>query len=91
MIKVSTASEQNLEQDNLEEHKDQDKIVITKRKMMKVLRNILNWKASGPDNIQGYWLKKLVSLHDNLMVYLQHCLDSRMILKWLKKEHTVLM
>ena len=91
MIKDSTASEQNLEQDNLEEHKDQDKIVITKRKMMKVLRNILNWKASGPDNIQGYWLKKLVSLHDNLMVYLQHCLDSRMILKWLKKEHTVLM
>ena len=91
MIKDSTASEQNLEQDNLEEHKDQDKIVITKRKMMKVLRNILNWKASGPDNIQGYWLKKLVSLHDNLIVYLQHCLDSRMILKWLKKEHTVLM
>ena len=25
-----------------------------------------NWKAPGPDGVQGYWLKKLTSLHDRI-------------------------
>ena len=32
-----------------------------------------NWKAPGPDNVQGYLLKNLTPLHDRLVVYLQDC------------------
>ena len=61
----------------LEQDEDQDKIDITKDKMMRVMRKMPNWKAPGPDNVQGYyWLKNLTPLHDKLVVYLQDCLYS---------------
>ena len=58
----------------LEQDEGQDKIDITKGKMMRVMRNIPNWKAPGPANVQDYWLKNLTSLHDKLAKYLQECL-----------------
>lgn len=58
---------------------------------MKELRNMLDQKAPGPGNVQKYWLKKLSRLHDDLVVYLQHCLNSPVISEWLKKRQTVLM
>ena len=44
--------------------------------MMRIMRKMPVWKASGPDNAQGYWLKNFTPLHDKLVVYLQECLDS---------------
>ena len=38
----------------LEQDEGQDKIDITKGKMMRVMRNMPNWKAPGPANVQGY-------------------------------------
>ena len=38
----------------LERNEGQDKIDITKDKMMRVMRKMPNWKAPGPDNVQGY-------------------------------------
>ena len=32
----------------------QDKIDLSKAKMMRVLRKMPNWKAPDPDNIQGH-------------------------------------
>ena len=32
----------------------QDKIDLSKTKMMRVLRKMSNWKAPDPDNIQGH-------------------------------------
>ena len=43
------------------------------------MRKMPNWKAPGPDNVQGYWLKNLTPLHDKLIVYLQDCLDSGVV------------
>ena len=60
----------------LEQDEDQDMIDITKDKTMRVMRKMPNWKAPGPDNVQGYWLKNLTPLHDKLVVYLQDCLYS---------------
>ena len=60
----------------LERDEGQDKIDKSKDKMMRVMRKMPNWKAPGPDNVQGYWLKDLTPLHVKLMVYLQDCLDS---------------
>ena len=45
-----------------------------------------NWKAPGPGNVQGYWLKNLTPLHDKLVVYLQDCLYSGVIPDWLTKD-----
>ena len=45
----------------LQQDEGQDKIDITKDKMMRVLRKTPNWQAPGPDNLQGYWLKNLTT------------------------------
>lgn len=50
----------------------------------------MNWKAPGPGSVQECWLNNLTPLHDNLMVYLQNCLDSGVISEWLTKGRTVL-
>ena len=74
----------------LRQDEGQNKIDITKDKMMRILRKMPNWKAHGPGNVQGYWLKNLTPLHDKLTVYLQDCLDSSVITDWLTKGRTVL-
>ena len=71
----------------LERDEGQDKIDITKDKIMRVMRN---WKAPGPDSVQDYWLKNLTSLHDKLLVYLQDCLNCGVVPDWLPKGRTVL-
>ena len=38
----------------LEQDEGQDKIDITKNKLMRVLRKMSNWKTPGPDNIIGH-------------------------------------
>ena len=58
--------------------------------MTRVLRKRPNWRAPGPDIVQGYWLKNFTPLHDKLVVYLQDCLDSGVVHDWLKKGGTVL-
>ena len=60
----------------LQQDKGQDKIDITKDKMRRVIIKMPNWKSPGPDNVQGYWLKSLTSLHEKLVMLLQECLDS---------------
>ena len=55
----------------LERDEGQDKIDITKSKMMRVMRKMSNWKAPGSGNVQGYWLKNSTPLHNKFMVYLQ--------------------
>ena len=67
----------------LEQDEGQDKIGITKNKMMRVLRKMSNWKTPGPDNIIGHWLENLISLYDKLLVYFQDCLDFGVVPNWL--------
>ena len=35
-----------------------------------------NWKSPGPDLVQGFWLKKICSLHERVRLQLKECLDS---------------
>ena len=74
----------------LKQDESQDKIDIRKYKTMRVMRKMPNWKAPGPDNVQGYWLKNLTPLHDKLVVYLEECLDSGVVPDWLTKGRAVL-
>ena len=34
-----------------------------------------NWKAAGPDLVQGYWFKKFPGLHTRLQLHLQDCVN----------------
>ena len=69
----------------LERDEGQDKIDITKDKIMRVMRKMPDWKAPSPDNVQGYVLKNLTRL-----VYLHDCLESGVVPDWLTKRRTVL-
>ena len=74
-----------------EQDEGQDKINITKGKMMRVLKKTPVWKPPGSDNVQGYYLKNLTPFHGKLQVYLQDCLDSEVVRDWLAKGLTVLL
>ena len=75
---------------DLGQDEGQDKNDIAKGKMMRVMKRMPNWKAPGPYNVQGYWLKNLTPLHDKLVMYLQEYLDPGVVPDWLTKGRTVL-
>ena len=53
---------------------------------------MLTWKASGPDFVQGFWLKNFKSFQEGLRRNLQKCLENRnMLMMWMKKRRTILM
>lgn len=68
----------------------QEKITITMEKMMKNLRKMPNWKAPGPDMVQGFWLKNFKSMHSGLVGYLQGCLNTGITPDWMTKGRTPL-
>ena len=43
----------------------QKTVVISVEKVTKQCRKIPNWKASGKDGVQGYWIKNLSNLHEH--------------------------
>ena len=43
-------------------------MVINVEKVPKQCRKMPNWKASGKDGVQGYWIKNLSSLHERTAV-----------------------
>ena len=49
-----------------------------------------NWKASGPHDVQGFWFKRMVNLHDRLPKHLQSCLNTSTVTSWMANGRTVL-
>ena len=49
-----------------------------------------NWKAAGPDHVQGFWFKKATSLHPKLKQHLQECVNAGAVHTWMTEGHTVL-
>ena len=41
------------------------------------VRKIQNWKSSGPDGVQGYWLKKLTTLHECIAKQVDNIISNR--------------
>ena len=56
----------------------------------KAIRKMTNWKAPGPDCVQGYWFKRFTSLHDKLTKNLQDCMTTGETPEWLTKGKTAL-
>ena len=44
----------------------QEDMHISKDKVEEQCRKMPNWKASGPDGVQGFWVKKLTACHQRI-------------------------
>ena len=44
----------------------QEGFQIDLKKVKKPLRKVPNWKAPGPDQVHGYWLKNFSSFHERI-------------------------
>ena len=87
----------NKEAEWLKELKDecgetrQDDIVINFLMVTTQAKKIPNWKAPGPDGVQGYWIKKLTSLHDRIAEQMNEMINNRVpIPAWMTTGRTVL-
>ena len=66
-------------------------MVITKEMVFKQSWRIPNWKATGRDGVQGFWIKKSTSLHELTAFQLNKILSGNgQLPKWLTYEQTVL-
>ena len=72
----------------LDQDEYQDKIDMTKDKMMRVLRKMPDCKAPAPENAQDCWLKNSTLLYDKLLVYLKDLLDSWLVSKRMNSAYT---
>ena len=54
----------------------QEKVDITKESLKKILGGMSNWKTSGPDLVQGFWVKNFSSLHGRVRSQLKEFLGS---------------
>ena len=47
-------------------NQQQEDMIVTKEMVAKQCTRMANWKAPGMDGVQGFWLKKLTSLHERI-------------------------
>ena len=76
--------------DKLKSVKKQGKVKVTIEDVVEVIKRMSNWKAPGPDGVQGFWFKKFRNLHPAIRVYLEECVESGNVPDWLVKGRTVL-
>ena len=63
---------------------------ITTRTVRNQLKKIPNWKAPGPDEVHGYWLKNFSALHQRIAQQLQHCISNHQAPIWMTTGRTAL-
>jgi hypothetical protein len=75
---------------NMKGHKMED-LTITPEMVKKQTKKVKNWTAPGKDEVHGYWLKHLTSLHARLAQQLNHLLQSGTIEGWMTTGRTTLL
>ena len=68
----------------------QENITISTDKLKKQLQRVKNWKAPGPDELLGCWIKTFISCHNRMAAQLQLCFEMNEIPNWLTTGKTVL-
>ena len=72
-------------------YRNQEGLVITGENILKQSRKVPNWKAPGKDGVQGFWVKKLTSLHERIAHQLNEILSgNEQLPQWLTFGRTVL-
>ena len=77
-------------EESLSRPEKQQEMKITEEKLRETLMKLPNWKAPGPDGVQGFWIKNFTSLHRLLARYLNDCLEKGDTPKWMTTGRTVL-
>ena len=70
--------------------KKQDDLVIGIADVKGGIRRMTNWKAPGPDGIQGFWFKAFTNVHTRIADGLQECLTQGWVPKWMTVGRTSL-
>ena len=68
----------------------QNTVNITKDDVKRKLKSMPDWKGTGPDKIQGFWLKSFTALHGVLAAALNECIEVGDVPGWLVEGRTVL-
>ena len=68
----------------------QENITISTDKLKKQLQRVKSWKAPGPDELLGCWIKTFISCHNRMAAQLQLCFEMNEIPNWLTTGKTVL-
>ena len=76
---------------DFEYKEEQEEVEITPENIKKILRKIPNWKAPGPDCVQGFWLKNFKSIQEGLKRKLQNCLENENVPMLMTKGRTIQM
>ena len=69
--------------------KQQD-VVLSLEDIENVIKKMPNWKAPGPDGVQGFWIKRLTTMHSHIATFLQQCLKDASVPEWMTSGRTVL-
>ena len=65
-------------------YQKQECLFITKEIVSKQSRKVPHWKTPGRDGVQGFWIKKLTSLHERTAFQLNKILNgNEQLPKWL--------
>ena len=68
----------------------QNDLVITPAIVTKQLKNMANWKAPGPNSLQGFWLKSFTPCIERIALQLQDCLVTYKVPEWFTRGRTTL-
>ena len=74
----------------LEGLEDDPKTEICIELLKTTLKRISNWKATGHDEIHGFWFKKFISIHDRLALEMNRCLQGTQVPDGMTKGKTTL-
>lgn len=74
----------------LEHVERQEDLSITVDDVKKMVGKVPNWKSPGPDGVQGFWIKNLRSLHEQIGTHLQKCLEDGHVPDWMTSGRTAL-
>ena len=76
--------------ERLSEFDKQEDIRISVENVKTTIRKMTNWKAPGPDCVQGYWFKRFSTLHSRLTEHLHTCIVEGDVPTWMTKGRTTL-
>ena len=68
----------------------QANIIISMTDVKAGVGKMANWKAAGPDQVQGFWFKRLVGVRERIVMYLQQCVTDAAVPDWMVTGRTTL-
>lgn len=76
--------------ESMKDIEKQNEVVINLENVGRAIRKTPNWKAPGPDGVQGFWLKNLTELHRRITTEMASCLQKGNVPTWMTSGRTVL-